>query len=90
MSQTYQQILEQSDSQLEQEGLVFRVESAKLQLQADLLEQQRALSQARQQLKTVYFRPFNSSSIIDAKMVVKSLENGLKELEELQTELFPA
>ena len=87
---SYKQILEQSDSQLEQEGLVFRVESAKLQLQADLLEQQKALSQARQQLKTVYFHQFNSSSIIDAKMVVRSLENGLKELEELQAELFPA
>lgn len=90
MSQTYQQILEQSDSQLEQEALVFRVANAKLQIQADLLEQQKALSLARQQLKAVYFRPFNSSSIIDAKMVVKALENGLKELEELQAELFPA
>lgn len=87
---SYKQILEQSDSLVAQGGLVFRVESAKLQLQADLLEQQKALSQARQQLKTVYFRPFNSSDIIDAKMVVRSLENGLKELEELQAELFPA
>lgn len=87
---SYKQILEQSDSMLEQEGLVFRVESAKLQLQADLLEQQKALSQARQTLKAVFFRPFSTSTIIDAKMEIKSLENGLKELEELQAELFPA
>lgn len=67
----------------------LQVNQASLQLQADLLATKQALSKAEVALAEAKRKvPFSPSAIIAAKNEIKSLEAGLKDLEELQEELF--
>jgi hypothetical protein len=74
----------QSQEDKNQEEVQFNLESAKLQLQADILATQKSLAEGRaeyRRLLTVI--PFNPSAIINASNNVKALEAGLEELNKL-------
>jgi len=88
-SMKYEARLSQSEQDKEQSEQQFRVRGAKLQLQADILETEKAVAIATNELdklKGAY--PFNSKAIIAKKNEVDNLTDGLTALKELETELF--
>ena len=82
-------LYQQSKEEINQAEQQLQVNQASLQLQADLLATKQALSKAEIELVEAKRKvPFSPSAIIAAKNEIKSLEAGLKDLEELQEELF--
>lgn len=82
-------LYQQSKEEINQAEQQLQVNQASLQLQADLLATKQALSKAEVALAEAKRKvPFSPSAIIAAKNEIKSLEAGLKDLEELQEELF--
>lgn len=77
------------DSSTETEKEVqFAVEDTSLQLQSDVLATKRDLESAKillEKYKTEY--PLNVEQVIEQQLTVESLEDGLKRLQKLQTEL---
>lgn len=68
----------------------YDLSQAQLQLESDVLETKKALKGAQKRvIERLAERPFNSKNVIDARMDVAELSNGLKALEQLQKELFP-
>lgn len=85
----YAERLQKSSEEKESEEIQHRIEDAELQLKSDILATRRAISPARKKLENAKGRfPFDSAFILEQKSELKSLEEGLKELEELQKELF--
>lgn len=75
----------QSSEELEKQAILDELEDAESQLTEDTRKTERALRDAKRDLKDVVrARPFNSNNIIDAKNEIKALEDGLKELKELK------
>lgn len=88
-TQKYQDLLSQSQTEKDQQELQFRVEEGKHQLSADLLATKRSLASANKNLlrvKGAY--PFSSQNVVDAQIKVEELQDAIKRLEALQTELF--
>jgi len=83
------QLYQESQTEVEQQEVAYQVEQANIQLQSDLLATKQSLVKAQKDVKIkIKSIPFNAQAIIEAKIKVKALEAGLKELEKLQKELF--
>lgn len=85
----YRDLIQTSQSEIESQEIQFKVSSAHLQLQSDILATKRSISEAQSRaLAAKRETPFSSTRIITAQLAVEALEDGLKRLEELKTELF--
>lgn len=85
----YKDLISQSNDQQEAAQLDFKVESAKLQLDSDILETKRAIVGAEQRYNAEKSSvPFVSQKILDAHMELRDLKEGLMELHKLKEELF--
>ena len=85
----YQQLLQQSQQEKDQQALEFQVEEAKQQLEADILATKRSLASSRQDLlKAKSAQPFDAQKIINIQIRVEGLEDGLSRLLDLMEELF--
>ena len=85
----YKDLLSQSQQEKDQLELSFRVEEAQHKLSADLLSTKRSLAEANlalMQAKSNY--PLYPQDVINAQLRVEGLEDGIRRLEALQTELF--
>lgn len=66
-------------------------ESAHLQLQADMIATRKSLAEAQRNLDKIKTTiPYSPSAIIEAKSKVEKYQNGLKALQDLEIEDFPA
>lgn len=85
----YQQLLQQSQQEKDQQALEFQVEEAKQQLEADILATKRSLAASKQDLlKAKSAQPFDAQKIINIQIRVEGLEDGLSRLLNLMEELF--
>ena len=85
----YIERLQQSEEEQEEQELEYLVEEAKGQLALDKAATKRDLSQAKRRLEGLKgLKHFSAESILDQKQRVQALERGLKELEDLEEELF--
>lgn len=76
-----------STEELNQQEVLYMVDEAKLQFDADVLNTKRALAAKKAELeeaKTSY--PIDTLKIINLQIEVESLEDGLKRLEILKKE----
>ena len=76
-----------STEELNQQEVLYMVDEAKLQFDADVLNTKRALATKKAELdeaKTSY--PIDTLKIINLQIEVESLEDGLKRLETLKKE----
>lgn len=76
-----------STEELNQQEVLYMVDEAKLQFDADVLNTKRALATKKAELdeaKTSY--PIDTLKIINLQIEVESLEDGLKRLEILKKE----
>ena len=90
---TYKQLLEQDPKSVQAENLEFQARELSLQLQADVLATQKSIAQLElrvKQAKSAVPSQSYSVNVINAIVTLRNMENGLKELLELQAELFPA
>ena len=77
-----------SSEELNSQDVEYKVESTKLQFQADLLETQRALEESKAKLKNLKSDyPLNTEAIINAQIDVESYEDGVKRMKNLGKEL---
>ena len=85
----YQDLLQQSQQEKDQQALEFQVEEAKQQLEADILATKRSLAASKQDLlKAKSAQPFDAQKIINIQIRVEGLEDGLSRLLNLMEELF--
>ena len=85
----YQDLLQQSQQEKDQQALEFQVEEARQQLEADILATKRSLAANKQDLlKAKSAQPFDAQKIIDIQIRVEGLEDGLSRLLDLMEELF--
>jgi hypothetical protein len=78
-----------SSEEVTQKELEYKVESAKLQLQSDILATKQAKAKAEAELeaaKCTY--PLDSTLIVNCQVEVEAYEEGLTRLENLMKELF--
>lgn len=90
---TYKKLLEQDPKSVQAENLEFQAQELSLQLQADVLATQKSIAQLVQRVKQAKSAAPSQSysvNVINAVVALRNMENGLKELLELQAELFPA
>lgn len=88
---SYANRIQQSQEEKDQQAVKSAVKKAELQLQADIIATEESLVNAETNLELAKAAiPFNSQAIINAKIAVESAENGLKELQAIKLELFPA
>ena len=81
--------LQKSAEEKSQEELSYKVEQAKLQLQADKLATKKSLAEAKKNLDAKYTSDiFSPKDIVQLKDSIESLEKGLAALETLESELF--
>ena len=87
---SYSDRLMQSETEKDLQEISFRVKEAKLQLEADKLQTQQALSQAERELeKAKSAFPFSAVSIVQKIDTIESLKKGLEYLSKIESELFP-
>ena len=85
----YEKMLLKSSEEKKSEDVQYAVESAKLQLEADILETSRILSEKKRTREAEIIRmPFSPGIIIGISDEIESYENGLKSLNKLKKELF--
>lgn len=78
-----------SSEEMTQKEVEFKVESAKLQLQSDILATKQSKAEAEAKLETVkHTYPLDTQAIIDCQWDVECYTDGLNRLEALLTELF--
>lgn len=78
-----------SSEEVTQKELEYKVESAKLQLQSDILATKRAKAEVEAELeKAKCAYPFDSQTIIKCQLEVEAYTDGLTRLENLMKELF--
>ena len=83
------QLLQQSEKERADQDVQFEVKQAELRLQSDILATEKSLADAKMaKSRTLVSRPFNSQAVINADTQIEGLEDGLKRLKALQTELF--
>jgi hypothetical protein len=77
-----------SPEELNSQDVEYKVESTKLQFQADLLETQRVLEESKAKLKNLKSDyPLNTEAIINAQIDVESYEDGIERMKDLGREL---
>lgn len=85
----YKERLSQSQQERDLTETEFRVSSARLQLQADLLATKQSLATKKielEELKNAF--PLNVQAVINKKIEIEGLEDGISRIEELESELF--
>ena len=76
---------QESEEERDQAELSLEVEQAKLQLSADLLATEQALSRSKTDLNNALrSRPFSPQNIVDCEIKIEELEGGLNRLANLQ------
>ena len=86
---TYLQRRQKTEDQISQQQLQYEVEDNKLQLEADLRETQRELTQAKRDLDTLKSaKALSSEQIIKQADLISGLEKGEAFLQDLIEELF--
>lgn len=69
--------------------MLLLVEEAKLQLQSDILETKKSISNCKRNLQNALSTfPWNSNNIINLQQDLTNLENGKKALEKLLKDEF--
>ena len=85
----YLNLLQQSQTEKNEQEQEFQAEAAKQQLEADILATKRSLAISRQDLlKAKSAQPFNAQNIINVQIHIEGLEDGLDRLLTLMEELF--
>lgn len=78
-----------SSEEMTQKEIEFKVESAKLQLQSDILATKQSKAEAEAKLEVAkHSYPLDTQTIINCQWEVESYTDGLNRLEELMKELF--
>lgn len=78
-----------SSEEMTQKEIEYKVESAKLQLQSDILATKQSKAKAEAELETAkYTYPLDTQKIIDCQIEVEAYAEGLEKLETLMKELF--
>ena len=86
---TYLERLKQPSTERDIEELQHQSDSAKLQLESDILATKKSLKNAERELEASKSAvPFNVENISNKKDEVDALQRGLEYLKELHTELF--
>ena len=80
-------LLQQSKEQKDQKGIQSRVSRAKLQLQSNILATKESLEAKQEALEGVILTG-NWVAVVQAQVEIEGLEDGLRRLEKLETELF--
>lgn len=85
----YLDLRQQSEQEKELVEVQYQAKEADLQLSADILATERSLAAKKHELSTALGAfPFNSTNIINLQVEVEGLEDGLKRLNALKTQLF--
>ncbi len=78
-----------SSEEMTQKEIEYKVESAKLQLQSDILATKVSKAEAEAELEAAkHAYPLDAQMIINCQWEVESYADGLNRLESLMTELF--
>lgn len=78
-----------SSEEMTEKEIEYKVESAKLQLQLDILATKQSKAKAEAELETAkHTYPFDTQTIINCQIELESYEDGLSRLETLMKELF--
>ena len=78
-----------SSEEMTQKEIEYKVESAKLQLQSDILATKVSKPKAEAELEAAkYAYPLDTPKIIEYQAEVEAYTEGLEKLEALMTELF--
>ena len=78
-----------SSEEMTEKEIEYKVESAKLQLQSDILATKQSKAKAEAELETAkYTYPLDTQKIIECQAEVEAYAEGLKKLEALMKELF--
>ena len=78
-----------SSEEMTQKEIEYKVESAKLQLQSDILATKVSKAEAEAKLEAAkHTYPLDTQTIIDCQAEVEAYTEGLEKLEALMTELF--
>ena len=78
-----------SSEEMTQKEIEYKVESAKLQLQSDILATKQSKAKAEAELEAAkHTYPLDTQTIIDCQDEVEAYTKGLEKLEALMTELF--
>ena len=78
-----------SSEEMTQKEIEYKVESAKLQLQSDILATKQSKFKAEAELEEAkHTYPLDTQTIIDCQAEVAAYTEGLEKLEALMTELF--
>jgi molecular chaperone DnaK (HSP70) len=78
-----------SSEEMTQKEIEFKVESAKLQLQSDILATKQSKAEVEAKLEAAkHTYPLDTQTIINCQWELESYTDGLNRLEELMKELF--
>lgn len=78
-----------SSEEMTQKEIEYKVESAKLQLQSDILATKVSKAKAEAELEAAkHAYPLDTPKIIECQAEVEAYTEGLEKLEALMTELF--
>ena len=78
-----------SSEEMTEKEIEYKVESAKLQLQSDILATKQSKAKAEAELESAkYTYPLDTQKIIDCQTEVEAYAEGLEKLEALMKELF--
>lgn len=78
-----------SSEEMTEKEIEYKVESAKLQLQSDILATKQSKAKAEAELETTkYTYPLDAQKIINCQTEVEAYAEGLVKLETLMKELF--
>ena len=78
-----------SSGEMTQKEIEYKVESAKLQLQSDILATKQSKAKAEAELEAAkYTYPLDTQTIVRCQIELEAYEEGLSRLEALMKELF--
>ena len=82
----YADLIQQSQQELDQADVQYKVEEAKLQLQGDILVTKQSLTKAEKVLvEATRAYPFNPKAVVEAQVEVEAFKDGLGRLEALNS-----
>ena len=85
----YKDLLLQSSQDREEQEVEFKVEEMAQSLDADILATKRSLASEKANLVRYKSQfPLDAQKVINTQIKIESLEDGLKRLDQLKSELF--